>query len=133
MAPGFRCPSLPDGRLRRSHGLARGCKRTYLTFEAARWNRIRDSEHSRRHRETVADLARGGEVLDKGQQQLLDYAFNRVNIMNRRLPYERLGQLTVDILLGSQHGRMRDLMIAALLSGPAVAIFRPGWSDAAYR
>jgi hypothetical protein len=64
---------------------------------------------------------------------LLDYAFNQANIMNRRLPYERLGQLTVDIPLGSPQRRMRDLMIAALLSGPAVAIFRPGRSDAAYR
>ena len=68
MTPTFRRPSLPDGRPRRSHGLVRGCKRTYLTFKAARWNGIRDSEHSRRHRETVADLARGGEALDKGQQ-----------------------------------------------------------------
>jgi hypothetical protein len=64
---------------------------------------------------------------------LLDYAFNQVTIMNRRLPYEGLGQLGLIFCSAVNSGTMRDLMIAALLSGPAVACFRPGRSDAAYR
>jgi len=105
MAPTFRRPSLADGSLRRNHGHARGCKRTHLTFKekATRWNRDKEIQNILADMQRPSLISPGvGKYLTRGSSMLRDYAFNQVNIMNRRLPYERLGQLPVDILLGSQ-------------------------------
>jgi xylose isomerase len=84
---------------------ARGCMRTYLILRerAKQWNADREiqalvaalregdapafSSYSARHRDT-----------------LLATAFDRRALAGRGLGYERLDQLTMDILLGARHG-----------------------------
>jgi xylose isomerase len=82
---------------------ARGCMRTYLILKekAARWNadpEIRDLLS------TICPPARGAPAEGRYSQQhartLLDHRFDRRAIAQKRLPYERLDQLTIDILLG---------------------------------
>jgi len=82
---------------------ARGCMRTYLILKdkAARWNADREIK------EILEDLAatNGGLPLPERYSKsaaasLLAYPFDKDAILKRRLPYERLDQLTVDLLLG---------------------------------
>src|SRR5947209_7737483 len=84
---------------------ARGCMRTYLLLKqkAAQWNADREiqailQEVSRPTPETpcVANYS------SQGSRALLAHAFNRASIAKKRLPYERLDQLTVDILVGAR-------------------------------
>jgi xylose isomerase len=82
---------------------ARGCMRTYLIMKqkAEQWNA--DSEI----KSILHDLSRDGKHLPsvekyskKGAEALLAHAFDKDAIARKRLPYERLDQLTVDILAG---------------------------------
>ena len=82
---------------------ARGCMRTYLILKekARRWSQ--DTEIQR----LLTELARSGSGTPQlgsysksGAAQLLAHPFNKEDILKRRLPYERLDQLTVDLLLG---------------------------------
>lgn len=82
---------------------ARGCMRTYLIMKqkAAQWNA--DSEIQ----SILRELSRDGKHLPsiekyskKGAEALLAHAFDKDAIVRKRLPYERLDQLTVDILAG---------------------------------
>jgi len=41
-----------------------------------------------------------GRYSKESTSQLLAHAFNKDEILTKRLPYERLDQLTVDMLLG---------------------------------
>ncbi|PYX42974.1 MAG: xylose isomerase [Acidobacteria bacterium] len=84
---------------------ARGCMRTYLLLKqkAAQWNADREiqailQEVSRPTPETpcIANYS------SQGSRALLAHAFNRASIAKKRLPYERLDQLTVDILVGAR-------------------------------
>jgi xylose isomerase len=82
---------------------ARGCMRSYLILKekAAQWNsdeEIRDvlQEVSRR----VDGLPCTSCYSSKGADALLGHAFDKDAILKKRLPYERLDQLTVDILAG---------------------------------
>ena len=82
---------------------ARGCIRTYLILKekAARWNA--DPEIQAILAEIAADrpgVPRVGKYSASHAQTLLAHAFDRPAICKRRLPYERLDQLTVEILLG---------------------------------
>ena len=82
---------------------ARGCMRTYLIFKekAARWNADQEIQAIL---EEVAGSADGLPCVscysNKSAAALLAHAFDKDAIMKKRLPYERLDQLTVDILSG---------------------------------
>jgi len=82
---------------------ARGCMRTYLLFKekAVRWNS--DAEIQAILKE-VAGSSNGLPCTkcysSKSATSLLAYNFDKDAIMKKRLPYERLDQLTVEILFG---------------------------------
>jgi xylose isomerase len=82
---------------------ARGCMRTYLILKekAMRWNA--DEEIQAILKEICqpsAGTPQPGNYSQKGCAVLLAHVFNKDAIMKKRLPYERLDQLTVDILTG---------------------------------
>jgi xylose isomerase len=83
---------------------ARGCMRTYLILKekAARWNADKEiqailteitSNHGTAIQTNRYSKKNGGALLARG--------FDLQAILDRRLPYERLDQLTVDLLLGA--------------------------------
>ena len=84
---------------------ARGCMRTYLMLKekAQRWNTDKEIQA------ILADINKSslrcpgvGKYSNKGANALLDYRFDKDEMMSKRLPYERLDQLTIDILLGNR-------------------------------
>lgn len=82
---------------------ARGCMRTYLILKekAARWNADKEiasilKEISAERKDTPAI----GKYSKKGAASLLSHGFYKEAILKKRLPYERLDQLTIDILTG---------------------------------
>src|SRR3954468_4829687 len=84
---------------------ARGCMRTYLMLKekAAQWNADKEIQG------ILAEIEKAsvkspvvGKYSKKGVSALLDYAFDKDEMMKKRLPYERLDQLTIDILLGTR-------------------------------
>jgi xylose isomerase len=82
---------------------ARGCMRTYLIMKqkAEQWNA--DTEIQSILRELSRDgkhLPCIGKYSKQGAESLLAHAFDKDAIVRKRLPYERLDQLTVDILAG---------------------------------
>jgi xylose isomerase len=82
---------------------AAGCMRTYLILKekAQRWNE--DVEIQSILQEIAADARGNGKVgrfSKKGAASLLDRVFDREQILKKCLPYERLDQLTIDILTG---------------------------------
>ena len=106
---GYVGPRHFDAHAYRTEGLegvkdfARGCMRTYLILKdkAVRW--IADPEIS----ELVAELDRGsqpsppvGQYSDATARALREHRFDRQALGARELAYERLDQLTIEILLG---------------------------------
>ncbi len=82
---------------------ARGCMRTYLILKekAERWNA--DSEIQSLLKEIsapVPGLPETQSFSKAGAAKLLAHAFDRAIMSKKRLPYERLDQLTIEILLG---------------------------------
>ena len=82
---------------------ARGCMRTYLIVKekAVRWNQ--DPEIQGILKEISAAIPGTPKVScysDTDSASLLSHIFHKDRILKKRLPYERLDQLTVDILLG---------------------------------
>src|SRR4029077_12506161 len=84
---------------------ARGCMRTYLILKekARRWNADKEIQA------ILAELSSNGNGAPKfgryskeSASQLLAHTFNKDEILKKRLPYERLDQLTVDMLLGAR-------------------------------
>jgi xylose isomerase len=82
---------------------ARGCMRTYLILKgkAHRWNADKEiqailSEISAKENSTFDP----SHFSKNNASQLLARAFDKETILKKRLPYERLDQLTVDLLLG---------------------------------
>ena len=82
---------------------ARGCMRTYLIYKekAAHWNADKEIQ------EILKEISRPvdgipciGCYSNKGASALLSHVFDKEAITKKRLPYERLDQLTVDILAG---------------------------------
>jgi len=82
---------------------ARGCMRTYLILKekAERWRADKEIQS------ILKALARDGnsapplaEYSKKNASALLAHIFDKDGILRKRLPYERLDQLTVDLLLG---------------------------------
>jgi xylose isomerase len=81
---------------------ARGCMRTYLILKekARHWGADRDIQA------ILSEIAGNGTDTFKlshyskeGASKLLTLVFNKDEILKKRLPYERLDQLTVDLLL----------------------------------
>lgn len=84
---------------------ARGCMRTYLILKdkAARWNADKEIQG------ILAELGKPsvptpawGRYSTKGMETLLRATFDKDAMMKKRLPYERLDQLTVDLLFGTR-------------------------------
>jgi len=82
---------------------ARGCMRTYLILKdkAARFNSDREiqallSELTK----FVAGVPEVGKFSKPKSKTLLTHAFDRASMAAKRLPYERLDQLTIEVLLG---------------------------------
>jgi xylose isomerase len=82
---------------------ARGCMRTYLILKekARQWNADKE----------IAAILKGisvtpkgtpaaGKYSRKGATTLLAHAFDKDAILKKKLPYERLDQITIDILTG---------------------------------
>ena len=83
---------------------ARGCMRTYLILKekAQRWNAHQEIQSILK--EIVSGSASHPEAArytQAGAADLLAHAFDRDAMMKKRLPYERLDQLTVEILLSA--------------------------------
>ena len=83
---------------------ARGCMRTYLILKerAARWNADKEIQgilHEATRGDGGPDATRHSK---EGEKALLAHSFNLNKMLNRRLAYERLDQLTIDILLGTR-------------------------------
>jgi xylose isomerase len=82
---------------------ARGCMRTYLILKdkAARWNADKEIQSILREisaeSPALPDMSRFSK---KAVQALLNHPFDRKAIASKSLPYERLDQLTIDLLLG---------------------------------
>jgi xylose isomerase len=82
---------------------ARGCMRTYLILKekAVRWNADAEIQG------ILGELSSNGNGIPKlceyskqNAFQLLTHTFDKDAILKKRLPYERLDQLTIDVLLG---------------------------------
>jgi xylose isomerase len=82
---------------------ARGCMRTYLILKekAGQWNS--DPEVRAILQETSSEqegVPVAGFYSRAGAKRLLESYFDRAALFAKRLPYERLDQLTTEILLG---------------------------------
>jgi xylose isomerase len=81
---------------------ARGCMRTYLILKerASRWNA--DAEIQALLKTGVSDDFRCplGKYSDAGREALLAHDFDRARLAGKGLAYERLDQLTMEVLLG---------------------------------
>jgi xylose isomerase len=84
---------------------ARGCMRTYLILKerAAKWNADAEIQSLLAEMAEASNGAPGvGSFDKKGSSALLAYEFDREALAAKRRPYERLDQLTMDILLGAR-------------------------------
>ena len=84
---------------------ARGCMRTYLILKekAVRWNADKEIQAILRELSASrAGLPAVGKYSKQGAQALLAHSFDKDAILKKRLPYEKLDQLTVDILAGAR-------------------------------
>jgi len=82
---------------------ARGCMRTYLILKekAARWNADKEIQAILRDLSVTGNGSpQIGRYSKKGASALLAHVFDKDAISKKRLPYERLDQLTVDLLAG---------------------------------
>src|SRR6202041_2914598 len=82
---------------------ARGCMRTYLILKekARRWGADEEIQGILNGLSSAGDgVPEVGDFSKDGAAQLLSRAFDKDTILKKRLPYERLDQLTVDLLLG---------------------------------
>jgi xylose isomerase len=83
---------------------ARGCMRTYLILKekAARWNADKDIQAllAEINADDGSMAAYTGKYTAAKADGLKAQAFDRVKIAQRGLKYERLDQLTIDVLLG---------------------------------
>jgi len=82
---------------------ARGCMRTYLILKekAARFNADREIQAILKEiSEGDKNVPTVGTYSKKGAKELLAYSFDRAALASKKLPYERLDQLTMEILFG---------------------------------
>ncbi len=83
---------------------ARGCMRTYLLLKdkAVRWNADPEIQAILHEINTTPGAPTVGKYSKDGAHKLLAYDFSRPKMAAKKLPYERLDQLTIDILLGAR-------------------------------
>jgi xylose isomerase len=83
---------------------ARGCMRTYLMLKekAARWNADKEIQSILEEATRDTGSPRTGKHSKENESALLAHHFDLHKMLNRRLAYERLDQLTIDILLGTR-------------------------------
>jgi xylose isomerase len=84
---------------------ARGCMRTYLIlkYKAARWNADKEIQGILQEiNRDPRDLPKTGKYSKSNANALLGHVFDKDAMMKKRLPYERLDQLTIDILTGTR-------------------------------
>ena len=82
---------------------ARGCMRTYLIFKekARRWNADKEIQALLEETSGSANGTPKWECYSRTlANALLAHHFDRDSMMKKKLPYERLDQLTVDVLAG---------------------------------
>jgi xylose isomerase len=82
---------------------ARGCMRTYLILKekAARFNADREVQAILKEiNEPDKNVPAVGSYSKKSAKELLAYSFDRAALASKKLPYERLDQLTMEILFG---------------------------------
>jgi len=82
---------------------ARGCMRNYLILKekAARWNQDKEIQALLKEiSATETAIPAVEKYSQKGGAALLGYPFDKNAMAKKRLPYERLDQLTIDVLLG---------------------------------
>ena len=86
---------------------ARGCMRTYLMLKekAARWNADNNIQSILAEASRSNGGPQPGRHSKEGEKALLAHTFDLNKMMERRLAYERLDQLTIDILLGTRQVR----------------------------
>jgi len=84
---------------------ARGCMRTYLILKekAARWNADAEIQAIVKeiHEASMPTPSATPYSASHGTT-LLGHEFNRATLAGKKLPYERLDQLTVEVLLGAR-------------------------------
>jgi xylose isomerase len=84
---------------------ARGCMRTYLLLKerAARWNADKEIQALVADAHAASEAAPpAGAYSAHNRDALLAHAFDRKNIASRGLKYERLDQLTMEVILGAR-------------------------------
>jgi xylose isomerase len=81
---------------------ARGCMRTYLILKekAKQWSADKEIKAILQQIEADSTGIAAGKFSRKSVANLLESTFDKERIAKKPLPYERLDQLTVDILLG---------------------------------
>ena len=81
---------------------ARGCMRTYLVFKdkAERWNKNEEIQSILAEIESTDRGAQVGRFTRESCADLMSMNFDRKEMSSKGLRYERLDQLTMDILLG---------------------------------
>jgi xylose isomerase len=82
---------------------ARGCMRTYLILKekATRWNADAEIQGIVREINQASTDAPPAEAFSAAHSRtLLGHGFDRATLAGKKLPYEKLDQLTVEILLG---------------------------------
>jgi xylose isomerase len=82
---------------------ARGCMRNYLIFKekASRWNADKEIQAILKDVSSHAiGTPKVGSYSTKGAAALLAHTFDKDTILKKKLPYERLDQLTIDVLAG---------------------------------
>jgi len=81
---------------------ARGCMRTYLVLQekAKQWNADKEIQAILKKIQADSTGITAGKFSKKNASSLLDTVFDKDKIVKKALPYERLDQLTVDLLLG---------------------------------
>ncbi len=84
---------------------ARGCMRTYLILKdkAARWNADKEIQAILKDISVASPKTPATDRYSaKGSASLLAHVFDKDAILKKRLPYEQLDQLTIDVLLGAR-------------------------------
>lgn len=84
---------------------ARGCMRTYLILKekAERFNKDKEIQSILKEiSKSRAGVPSVGKFSKDGAKALLAHTFDRSEIMTHRLPYEKLDQLTMEILFGTR-------------------------------
>lgn len=81
---------------------ARGCMRTYLILKekAKQWNADKEIRAILEEIEVGAPVPASGTYSAASASALLGHVFDKNKIAGKRLAYERLDQLTIDVLLG---------------------------------